>query len=65
MEKNIIKYSIDNFFIDLTYKNIPKKQKRYKLMTITGLDKHNISYICFLILLCYEDHISFESLFKY
>ena len=66
MEKKVTEDSIDDFFIDLTYKIIPKKQKRYKLMTVTGLDKlNNNSYICFLILLCYEDQISFERLFKY
>ena len=35
-------------------------------MIIAGLDKHNNdSYICFFILLCYRDQISFELLFKF
>ena len=35
-------------------------------MTITGVDNNNNnSYICFLILLCYEGEISFQRIFKY
>ena len=66
MEKKVTDNTIDNYFIDITYKILPKGQRKYKLMTITGLDNtNNNSYICFLILLCYEDQISFQRLFRY
>jgi hypothetical protein len=52
--------NINNYFIDMTYKIIPKIFKKYKLMTISGVDNNtNNSYINALILLKYEDNISF------
>ena len=64
MEKKLTDNTIDNYFIDITYKILPKGQRKYKLMTITGLDNtNNNSYICFLILLCYEDRYLFKDYF--
>ena len=58
--------NIQNYFIDITYKIIPKHFRNYKLMTITGVNKvTNNTYICCLILLKYEDTISFTKIFKY
>jgi hypothetical protein len=38
--------NINNYFIDMTYKIIPKIFKKYKLMTISGVDNNtNNSYI--------------------
>ena len=66
MEKRLKDNSIDNYFIDVTYKIIPKRRNNYKLLTITGADKStNNSYICALILLRYEDTTSFIKIFKY
>ena len=58
--------NIENYFIDITYKIIPKHFKGYKLMTITGVDKiTKNTYICCFILLKYEDEESFIKIFKY
>ena len=58
--------NIENYFIGITYRVIPKSFKYYKLMTITGEDNINKNcYICSLILLKYEDSISLEKIFKY
>lgn len=52
--------NINNYFIDVTYKIIPKSFRRYKMMTIACKDKiTNITYICALILLKYEDKFLF------
>lgn len=56
MEKRLKDLNYENFFIDVTYKIIHKRQKNYKLLTITGIGKKsNNSYICALILIMYED----------
>lgn len=35
-----------NYFIDATFKAIPKSHKKYKLLTLTGIDiSTNISYL--------------------
>lgn len=60
MKAKLSDENINNYFIDVTYKIIPKSFRRYKMMTITGIDKiTTITYICALILLKYEDKISF------
>lgn len=57
---------LKNFFIDATYKIIPKKQKKYKLLTISGVDNITINtFILALILIQYEDVNSFENIFRY
>ena len=66
MEKRLKDINYENFFIDVKYKIIPKSKKNYKLLTITGIDKiSNNSYICALILILYEDTLSFIKIFKY
>ena len=51
MENNLNSENINNFFIDVTYKVIPKKCHNYKLLTISGIDNNNNStYLCALIL---------------
>ena len=58
--------NINNYFIDLTYKIIPKTQKPYKLMTITAVDnKENTTKLCGLIGLIYVDHLSIYYTLKY
>lgn len=43
MENKLKDKSINNFFIDVTYKIIPKNnENHYKLLTITGLTIHQI-----------------------
>ena len=50
METKLYDVNIDNFFIDVTYKIVPKNKMNYKLLTITGYDKNNNStYILFCI----------------
>ena len=66
MRKQILNKHIDNFFIDVTYKIVPKLIEKYKLLIITGVDNEtNNTYIIALILLKYEDTISFIKIFKY
>jgi len=62
MEHKLKDKNINNIFIDVTYKIIPKNnENHYKLLTITRTDNtSNNSYICILILLTYEDSISFK-----
>lgn len=60
MEAKLKDSNINNYFIDVTYRIIPKNQKGYKLLTITFVDDINDnSYICALIILKYEDEESF------
>ena len=52
MENTLESENINNFFIDVIYKIIPKKLHNYKLLTISGIDNNNNStYLCALILL--------------
>ena len=65
-EKTFNNKNIENFFIDVTYKVIPKKSQNYKLLTISCYDNNTKStYISALILIRYEDSISFQKTFKY
>ena len=58
--------NVSNYFMDFTYQIIPKKQKPYKLMTLTCVNnKDNISNICSLICLVYEDYMSIYYALKY
>ena len=63
MESKLSDKNINNYYIDVTYRIIPNKNNKYKLMTISCTDKDNTSFICALILLKYEDNISFEKIF--
>ena len=66
MEEKLCDKKIDNYFIDITYKIIPKHYKKYRMMTITCSENTtNNTYIACLILLQYEDHISLIKIFKY
>ena len=57
---------IYNYFMDVTYKIIPKAQKPYKLMTITAVNnKNNTTNLCALIGIIYEDYLSFYYTLKY
>ena len=50
MRKQMLNKHIDNFFIDVTYKIVPKLLEKYKLLTITDLDNEtNNTYIIALI----------------
>ena len=58
--------NIYNYFMDITYKIIPKKQHPYKLMTITLVnDKENTTNVCCLIGIIYEDSESIYNALKY
>ena len=67
MEEKLKSNNIDNFFIDVTYKVLPKYNKnKYKLLTITGIENNtNSSYLYSLILIKYEDSNSFNKIFSY
>ena len=48
--------NIQNYFMDITYKIIPKKQQPYKLMTITSVNEiENTTNVCCLIGIIYEE----------
>ena len=66
MRDNVNNKFINNYFIDVTYKILPKNRKSYKLLTISGFDeKKNLTIILFLILIIHEDYKSFYLIFKY
>ena len=57
---------IGNYFMDITYKVIPKALQPYKLMIITGVNnKDNTTNFCALIGLKYEGYLSFYYTLKY
>ena len=53
------------FFIDTTFKIIPKKFKPYKMMTISSKDKNNDSVIACFIFYKFQDKISYERIFRF
>ena len=58
--------NIQNYFMDITYKIIPKKQQPYKLMTITSVNEiENTTNVCCLIGIIYEDAISIYNALNY
>ena len=60
MRNKLNDLNIDNYFIDIAYRIVPKLYLNYKLMIIAGIDKKtNNTFICVLILLIYEFYISF------
>ena len=51
MESNLKDKNINNYFIDVTYKIVPKSQEKCKLLTISGFNwNKNIIYYYELIL---------------
>ena len=67
IEEKLKSNNIDNYFIDVTYKVVPKYNKnKYKLLIIIGIDNNSkSSYLCALILIKYEDSNSFNKIFSY
>ena len=54
------------FFIDVTFKIIPRKYRPYKLMTMATLDyKKNKTYLICFVLLKFLDQISYCKIFQY
>ena len=65
-EKKLSDINITDFFIDVTYRVIPKRNDNNKLLTISCFDnERKCTYICALIIIKYEDTYTFESVFKY
>ena len=67
IEEKLKSNNIDNYFIDVTCKVVPKYNKnKCKSLTITGIDNNSkSSYLCALILIKYEDSNSFNKIFSY
>ena len=66
MENKIKKGNIKNYFINATYKIVPRKKWEYKLLTIAGDENEsNSSFILALVLIKFEDSNSFYYSFKY
>ena len=64
---NLLKNTLYNeYFLDITFKIIPKCYRPYKLLTIVSIDKENNKtiLICF-ILFVYMDGKSFLKIFEY
>ena len=56
----------DEYFIDSTFKIMPKKYTNYKLMTITCINKKtNSTKICYFIAFKYQDVESYIRIFEY
>ena len=53
------------FFVDTTFKLIPKKFFPYKLMTISSKDKDNNSMICIFIFYKYQDKITYGRILNF
>ena len=53
------------FFIDTTFKIIPKKYKPYKMMTISSKNNNNDSVIACFIFYKFQDKISYERIFRF
>ena len=56
----------NEYFLDITFKIIPKCYRPYKLLTIASIDKENSKtiLICF-VLFVYMDGESFLKIFEY
>ena len=66
MRENLKNKNIYNYFIDTTYKIIPKIRINYILMTVSCYNSEtNISNLACLILYLFEDSKSFYYIFKY
>lgn len=66
MEQDLKNKDIGNYFIDITYRIIPKNKKNYKMLTISGLNKNNNNTtILVFIFLKYEDYNSLKKIFIY
>ena len=66
MEKRLKDPKISDYFIDTTYTIIPKGNKAYKLITISGVENKLIkSNLNALIFIKYEDTFSYKMVFKY
>ena len=66
MEKSLKDPKISDYFIDTTYTIIPKGNKAYKLITISGVENKLIkSNLNALIFIKYEDTFSYKMVFKY
>ena len=54
------------FFLDYTFKIVPKKFRPYKLMVISGIPlESNKPELLAFILIKYTDHIAYDKLFNY
>lgn len=53
------------FFVDTTFRIIPKKFKPYKMMTISSKNKNKDSVICCFIFYKNQDTISYERIFTF
>lgn len=66
MRKESINAKVNNYFLDVTYKIIPSMHKSYKLLTISSYNElTKITNINYLVLIKYEDYMSFYLTFKY
>ena len=66
MFENLNNKDIKQYFIDLTYKIIPRKFKPYKMLTIKGFNTDTKqSVLCTLICIKYEDENSIYYTMKY
>lgn len=64
-QNKILDENIEHFFIDVTYNIIPKHFINNKLLTISYYDnKKKLTHTGALILIKYEDKISFQKTFK-
>ena len=63
---SISKNEYKEFFLDITFKIIPKCFRPYKLITLAALDeKNNRTVLLYFILFIYMDWITYLNIFKY
>ena len=66
IEEDLKNKDIENYFIDITYRIIPKNKNNYKMLTISKLNKkNNNTNILAFIFLKYEDYNSLKKVFTY
>ena len=66
MKERLKNNKINYYFLDTTYKIIPRGNNKYKLVTMSGVNSDtNYSNLNALVFIKYEDKFSYEMVFRY
>ena len=60
----ILNYSKE-YFIDITFRIIPKKSRPIKMMTVSSKDGNNNTIICLFVFYKYQDKITYDRIFNF
>ena len=53
------------YFIDTTFRFIPKKIRPIKMMAVSSKDKNNNTIICLFVFYKYQDKITYDRIFNF